>query len=155
GSVLPASLRNTDHLRADSDSALIQRFNGNLVAFSRLAEHIRLRNPAILQDQLTGAGGANAELVFFFPDGKSGEVALYQESRNPFIPLIGIEIRKNNKNSCLERVRDPQLAAIQNKVIALVRRTACECECIAPRFRLRQSISTHEIPCQSRKVLLF
>src|SRR5205823_10708078 len=49
--VLPSASGHAGHLGADADPAFIQGFNRNLVSLALLAQHIRARHTAFLQDK--------------------------------------------------------------------------------------------------------
>src|SRR5581483_7203608 len=53
------SLRDADHLRADADAALVERLDRDLVALADLAEDVRLRERAVLEEELELRGGAD------------------------------------------------------------------------------------------------
>ena len=72
--------RQADHLRANGDAALVQRLDGDLVAFAHLAQHVFLRHAAVVQDQFAGGGSAETQLVFLLADLEAGEIALDQET---------------------------------------------------------------------------
>src|SRR5262249_19766595 len=60
--VVERALRQPDHLRADADAPLVQRLDGDLVALADLAEDVRARHAAVVEDQLARAARADAEL---------------------------------------------------------------------------------------------
>ena len=62
------ALREADHLRADADAPFVQRLDRDLVALADLAEHVRARHAAVVEQQLAGAARADAELVFLLAD---------------------------------------------------------------------------------------
>ena len=70
-----------DHLRADPDAAFVQRLDGDLVALADLAEHVCLRHAAVVQDQLAGGRGAEAQLVLFLADLETRETRARPETR--------------------------------------------------------------------------
>src|SRR5947209_16388023 len=77
--VIERALREADHLRAYADSPFVQRLDRRLVAFAHLAEHVRARHAALLEQELASAARADAELVFLLPDRESAEPALDDE----------------------------------------------------------------------------
>ena len=83
--VIQRALRQSGHLRADADAALIQRLDGDLVAFAHFADDVGFGNAAIVQNQLAGGGGADAQLVLFLADGEAREIALDQKRRDAFV----------------------------------------------------------------------
>src|SRR5687767_9335640 len=74
--MIERALRQPNHLRADADASLVQRFDGDLVAAADFAEHVGPRDTTIFQQQLARAAGANAKLVLFLSNGEPGESAL-------------------------------------------------------------------------------
>jgi len=52
--------RDADHLRADANAPFVQRFDRNLVPLPNGAEDVRRRHDASIEDELSGARGANA-----------------------------------------------------------------------------------------------
>jgi hypothetical protein len=74
---LPGTACNSNHLSADADTAFIQSLNGDLVSLARFAQNIFFGNFAIFEDEFTSGGSADTEFVFFFSDGKSGEIFFY------------------------------------------------------------------------------
>ena len=77
--MIERALREADHLRADADAAFVERLDGDLVALADLAEDVRRRHAALLEQQLAGAARADAELVFLLADREPGEAALDEE----------------------------------------------------------------------------
>ena len=109
----PGALGQPQHLCANPDAPLVQRSDGDLVALSRLAQQVLLRNLAAIQDQFTGAAGANAQLVFLAAHGKSRRVLFYQKGRDAAIACRRIEGGKDDKQPGLACVRDPKLAPVE------------------------------------------
>ena len=79
--VLERALGEADHLRADADAALVQRFDRDLVSLSDLAEDVGARHAAVLQDQLARAARADPELVLLLADREAGERRARRETR--------------------------------------------------------------------------
>ena len=59
--VIERPAREPDHLGADADSALVQRFDCDLVAPADLAQHICRRHLAALENQLASAARAHRD----------------------------------------------------------------------------------------------
>src|SRR5262249_14113329 len=118
--VIPTPLRETDHLCANPDPALIQGFDSDFVAFANLAEDAGFGNAAIFQNQFAGARRANTEFVFLLANGKSGKIALDEECSDSFVSLFGVQIGENDKEARFRCIRDPELPAVENKMIALI-----------------------------------
>src|SRR5207248_6854924 len=133
--MFPAPLSNAYHLSSDADASLVECFDGNLVAFSKLTQNVSLGNAAVLEDQFASTRCAYAEFVFLFADGKSWKVRFNEECGNSFVTLLRIDVGEHDEEVCFDSVRDPQLPAIQNKMIALIRRPAGESERVAPGAR--------------------
>src|ERR1019366_2495922 len=81
----PCATRQSEHLRADTDAAFIQRLDGDLVALADFAQHVVLGHAAIFHNQLAGAGSPDAEFVFLLADGESGKILLDDESSDAFV----------------------------------------------------------------------
>ena len=62
----------------------------DLVALADLAEHVRARHAAILEEQLARAAGADAQLVFLLADREPGEAALDQKRGDAAVAGVGI-----------------------------------------------------------------
>src|SRR5579862_2672548 len=77
--VVERALGESHHLRADADAPFVQRLDRDLVAFADLAEDARPRDGALLEDQLAGAAGADAQLVFLLADRKPRRAALHEK----------------------------------------------------------------------------
>lgn len=60
--VIKCSLGDTDHLRCNADTSLVENLNGNLVSFANLADDILLGNLDIVKGQDTGGRRADTEL---------------------------------------------------------------------------------------------
>src|SRR2546425_6044560 len=111
----------TDHLRADADAAGIEGLNGYLVADADVTDEIRGRHLAMIENQFGRRGRADAKLVLSLADAESLESALDREGRNPLVPLRAVRVREDHVEAGLGAVRDPQLAAVENPSITLLR----------------------------------
>ena len=103
----PRALGQAQHLRADSDAPLIQRFDGDLVAFARLAQHVLFWNQAVVEDQLAGAAGANPQLVFLAAHGEARRALLNQKCGDAAVTGRRIECGEDDKQARLARIADP------------------------------------------------
>ena len=126
------SLRDADHLRADSDASFVERLDGDLVSLAGFAEDVFLRHTAVFENQLTGRRRANAGLVFLLADAEAGEVALDEERGDAFVAGVRIRVREHDEHACLGRVRDPQFLSVEHPVIALVFRARRQREGVRP-----------------------
>ena len=95
--VLQRAARQTDHLRADADAALVERLDRGLVALAHLAENLCFRHAAVLEEQLTRAAGPDAELVFLLADREAGAAALDEKRRDAAIARLGVHGRKDDE----------------------------------------------------------
>src|SRR5581483_7006806 len=77
--VVERALREADHLRANPDAPLVERFDRDLVAFADFAKDVRPRHAALLEQQFARAARADAELVLLLADGEAGGAALHEE----------------------------------------------------------------------------
>ena len=100
-----------EHLRADADSTLVQGLDGDLVALAHRAEHVGVRDDTALEDQLGGAGGADAELVLLLAHVEAREAALDQERRDALVALGEVGVGEDDEDAGLGAVGDPELAA--------------------------------------------
>ena len=116
--VIERALRETGHLRADADAAFVEGLDGDLVAFADFADDVRFGDAAIVEDQLAGGRGADAELVFFLADLKAGEFALDQECRDAFVSGFGIYVGEEEIEAGFVGVGDPEFAAGDAVVVA-------------------------------------
>src|SRR5262249_3066897 len=116
--VVESALREPDHLRTDSDAALVQRFDGDLVTFAGFAEDVLGRYFRLFEDELAGARGADAELVFFLADAEAGEGAFDEECGDPLVALRRFYVREDDEEARLGAVRDPELASGEQIFVA-------------------------------------
>src|SRR5581483_9510741 len=114
GGVFPSAACQAAHLCANSDAALVQRFDGDLVALPSFAQQVVAGNTTILEDELAGAGGTNAQLVFFLADRETGEVLLHQKRGDATISGTRIYGGEENEETGFLGIGDPQLAAIEH-----------------------------------------
>src|SRR4029079_16703450 len=84
-------LREAEHLRADANPSFVERFDGRLVPLADVAEHVRLRHAAVLENQLARAAGANPELVLLLADRESRETAFDDERGDAAIARLGVD----------------------------------------------------------------
>ena len=117
--MVQGSLSQARHLSADGNPALIQRFDGDLVALAHFAENVGGRHAAVIQNQLAGGRCANAHFVFLAPHRETGHTALHHKGRNAFVAGGRIGVGEQDKDPALGCVADPHLAAIEDKVIAI------------------------------------
>src|SRR5438105_7275948 len=120
--VIERALRQADHLRADADAPFVQRLDRDLVAFADLAEDVRARDAALVEQQLAGAARADTELVLFFADGEPFDAALDEKRSDAAITGLRIHIREDDEEAGLVAVGDPQLASGDHPLaVALLR----------------------------------
>jgi hypothetical protein len=68
---LKGALGDAQRLGRDADAAAVQRGHGDLEALALLAQQVFLRDLHIVEDQLAGGGGADAQLVVVVAEGQS------------------------------------------------------------------------------------
>ena len=151
-SVIERPLGQADHLRADPDASFVQRLDRDLVAFAGLAEDVRARDQALLEQQLARAAGANPELVLLLANGEPGDAALDEKRGDAAVPGFRVDVRKDNEQVGFVAVGDPQLAAAQRPVVAALARACRKGERIAARAGLRQGISADRVQRERRKI---
>ncbi len=120
GRLLQRAAGQPDHLRADADAALVQRLDGNFVALADLPHHIRFRDPAVIQDQLARGGCAYPELVLLLANGEAGEIPFDDEAGDAAIPGFRFCVCEHEEDAGFVAVCDPELAAVQDVVAALL-----------------------------------
>src|SRR4029077_10480939 len=112
-STIKRTLRDANHLRANTDAAFIQGFDCYLVAFSDFTKHVFFFDLAIFENQFTSRAGAYAKLVFFLANRESREFALDYESGDPAIALLRSCVREHDEDAGFRAVGDPQLATVE------------------------------------------
>src|SRR5207302_9485156 len=80
-----------DHLGADADPAGVERLNGDFVAHPHLTDQVRGRHLAAVEDQLAGAGRADAE--------RSEEHTSELQSRENLVCRLMLEKKKKRKKA--------------------------------------------------------
>ena len=99
--VFERAARHAEHLRADADAALVERFDRHFVTLADFAQHVRLGNAAIFQDQFARGGGADPQLVLLLAHAEARGVALDQERGDPLVAELGIDGRKEDEQTRL------------------------------------------------------
>ena len=135
--VAPCALGEAEHLGADADAAFVEGLDGDLVAFAGFAEDLRGRDDAVAEDELAGAGGADAELVFFFAESEAGGVFFDEEGGDAFVAGGGVEGGEDDEDAGLFGVGDPELLAVEDVVVATLRLRASAVRRRRSRMRLR------------------
>ena len=133
--------RDPDHLRPDTDAAFIKSFDRNFIALTEFTQHVFFRHKAFFQNQFGGGRRANAELVFFLTDSESFEVLLDNERGDAAITGFGVRVREQHKDFRFLAVRDPELAAVQDEVVAAIYRTRLQGESVRAGSSFTQRIS--------------
>ena len=146
------ALGEADHLGADRDAAFVQRLDGNPVALSDVAEHVRGWHHALVEEQLAGAAGADAELVFLFSDGEAGESSFDHECGDAAVAGVRIRIGEHDEEGRFGRVADPQFAAGEHPLGASGLRARRQGERIAAGRRLRERIGADRSRRHRRQV---
>ena len=105
-----------DHLGANPDPSLVQRFDGYLVALAGLADEVRGGDPAVFENQFAGAAGADAELLFLPAHGEAVVAAFDEKGGDAAVPGGRIGVGEDDEQIRLERVGDEELAAADDPV---------------------------------------
>ena len=117
---LKRTLRETDHLGANTDTALVEDLNGNLVALAFLANEVLDRHLDLVKVDSAGATGADTELALLLGN-LDAHVLGHGKGRDTLVALRGITLGEHNEELSLSRVGDPHLAAVDDVVLAIVR----------------------------------
>ena len=119
--VIERAARQADHLRADGDAAFVQRLDGDLVALARLRPCTFSRGTRQLSRISSQVEDARRpSLSSFLPTWKPGKLALDQEGRDAFVAGLRIGVGEEQEEARLGGVGDPQLAAVEQEVVAVV-----------------------------------
>ena len=93
--VVEGALGKSHHLRADPDPSLVERLDRHPVPHPDLAEHILFGDPHVVEDQLSGGGGPDAELVSsFLPTVNPGVLPLDEKGGDPLVPQLGLHVAR-------------------------------------------------------------
>src|SRR5439155_4844665 len=117
-----------------------------------LADYVPGRHLTAVEDQLARARRPDAELVLLLPDGEALEPALDCEGRNALVALREVGVRKHEEELRLGRVRDPQLATLEDPLVLLLRGPGLETEGVRPRLGLGQRVGADEVGRKPRQV---
>ena len=150
--MIERALREADHLRADADASLVERFDRDFVTLADFAEDVRARHPALVEDQLARAAGADAQLVFLLADAKALESTLDQERGDAAVAGARVRVGEHDEEIGFLCVRDPELAAGQQPVRPLLDGFRAHRERVASGTGFRERVSTHRSRHQARKV---
>jgi hypothetical protein len=96
-----------------------QGFDGDLVAFADFSEDVGGGHPAVVEEELAGGGGADAELVFLLADGEAGGFTLDEEGRDALIAGRGINRSEDDEEASFGGVGDPELAAVDHVIVTV------------------------------------
>ena len=107
-------------MRADADATFVQRLDRDLVALAHGPQHVATRHAAAVQQQLAGPARAQSQLVFLLADGKSRELTLDDERRDAAVAGARVNGGKHDEQVSLVGVRNPQLAAAEDEVVAIL-----------------------------------
>src|SRR6185437_15955342 len=143
-----------DHLRADTDTPGVQGLDGDLVAVTHFADHIRRRHFALIEDQFARRGRPDTELVFLLAYAEALESALDRERRDALVALVEIGVREDDVKPRLRAVRDPELPAVEHPGIAALRRFGLEPEGVRSRGGLGQRIRADHVLGELREIAL-
>src|SRR5215467_2989598 len=111
--VVERTTRQTNHLGADGDAALVERLDSNLVALAHFTHYVLARHAAIVEDQLARGRRPETQLVLLVAHLEAGKGALDEERRDATIALAGIGVGEEQKQPGFGCVGDPELAAVE------------------------------------------
>src|ERR1017187_4920239 len=94
------------------------------------------------------------QLVFLFADGESGRIFLDQKRRDPLVALRRIHGGKQNEQPRLFAIRDPELASVENELIAFEFGLGLQRKRVRSRSRFAQRIGAKHVRRQPRQVTL-
>ena len=137
--LLESAFGNAESLSGNADTAAVERVHGNLEALALFAEQILLRNDAVLENQLSRGGTADAHLLFLGADAEAREILLHNESGDSARTLGLVGHGKNDVGVSLAAVRDEDLAAVEDIVVALQNSLRLLAGSIRARVRLSQA----------------
>jgi len=129
--VVQCTARQPDHLRADADTPFVERLNGDLVAFANVAEDVCTRHPALIEEELARAAGANPELVLLPADRKAGGAPFDEKRRDAAIARGRVDVGEDDEEVGLVGVGDPEFAALNRVAVAGLTRAGLQREGIA------------------------
>src|SRR3954469_305110 len=109
----PCAAGKADHLGADADAALVQGFNGDLVALAWLTENVLFGHAAVFENQFASRRGADAELIFLLADRESGAIVFDEERGDSLVSGAGVERGEQDEEPGFFAVGDPELAAVE------------------------------------------
>jgi len=105
----------------------------------------------MIEDQLRGGGRADTQLVFSLADAESLEGALHREGGDALVAFTHVCISKHHKEVSLGSVRDPELAAVKDPLVALLRGLGLETERVGSRSRFRERIGADDLRGETRQ----
>ncbi|GMT03256.1 hypothetical protein PENTCL1PPCAC_25430, partial [Pristionchus entomophagus] len=149
-----ATLRQSDHLCADADTAGVEALDRVFVALAVLAQDSALVHAHSVKVDRARRGGADAQFVLLLADGDALGVAVDEEARDAAVALLRFGIGEHEEEGGVAGVSDPQFAAVDHKVVAVLQGRGLEREGIRSRARLRQAEGTHPVLADPREVLL-
>src|SRR5205814_530759 len=97
-------------------------------------------NRAVFENQLARRTRTDTELVLFLANSEAWKVAFDQKGGDATVAFVRRDVGEHDEQAALRAVGDPELAAVQHEVIALVLGFRRKRESIAPRTGFRQRI---------------
>ena len=116
------ALRHADGQRRDGNPAAVQNLQAVDEAFAALAQKLRLRQPAVVENHFAGGAGAQAELVLLLAGAKSGRAFLDDECGDAMLRGRSVGHRHGHADIRVVRVGGECLRAVQHPAAALQRR---------------------------------
>src|SRR4029453_15811115 len=112
--VVESPLSQTNHLRPDPDSALVERLDRHLVTLADFAQHVTARYAALLENQLARAARADAEFVFLSATAEAGHSSLAEKRGDAAVSRGGVGGGEDDEYVGFVGARDPELSARQH-----------------------------------------
>ena len=129
-SLLESALCNAQCLCGDADAAAVEGSHGDLEALALLAQQVLLGHLHIVEDQLSGGGGANAHLVIVIAELETLPALLHDERGDAAGADVGSGDGEHHVGVGLGCVGDEDLAAVEEIVIALIYSGGLRAACI-------------------------
>ena len=154
GGMAPGSGGEAEQLRGDADATFVEGLDGDLVALADFAEDVGGGDAAVVEEKFAGGRGADAELVFLLADRKAGRIALDEEGGDALVAGAGIDGGEDDEEAGFGGVGDPELAAVEEVVVAVGARGGGEGEGVGTGACFGERVGADGVGCHARKVLL-
>ena len=127
------ALRNAKSLRSDSDPTAVERGHRDFEALAFLAQKVFLRHLHVVERKRACARRSDSHLVVVFAGREAFPTFLDNERADAFCADFRCRYRKYNINIRLRCIRDKNLSAVQQVIVALVNRCRFGAACVRSR----------------------